>query len=221
MDANVPLFGIKFTILFIACLILFLVLIPFNIILLFTKMLSRFQLINKFKPFLDAYQGPYKLRFHYWISLQLLIRAVFFGISALDKSVNVTIGSVILSVLIGLHGFVQSFKNSFKNYQEFLYIINLQILYILTLSDYQGTTTINVMVTVAAIQFIFIIIYHIITYSYSEVIRIKINHFTNTVTTWIGKLNKPSNIGLHLHNVKIPEVTYNCREFLEPLIDQD
>ena len=91
----------------------------------------------------------------------------------------------------------------------------------MTLSDYQGTTTINVMVTVAAIQFIFIIIYHIITYSYSEVIRIKINHFTNTVTTWIGKLNKPSNIGLQLHNVKIPEVTDNYREFLEPLIDQD
>ena len=59
VDANVPLFGIKFTILFIICLILFLVLISFSV-------------IYKFKPLLDAYQGPYKLRPYYWIGLQLL-----------------------------------------------------------------------------------------------------------------------------------------------------
>ena len=52
VDANVPLFGIKFTILFIVCLILFLVLVPFNIILLCTRTLSQFQFINKFKPLL-------------------------------------------------------------------------------------------------------------------------------------------------------------------------
>ena len=221
VDANVPLFGIRFTILFIVCLILFHVLIPFNIILLFTRTLSRFQLINKFKPLLDAYQGPYKIRFYYWTGLQLLIRAVFFGVSALDKNTNLTIGSIILSVMIGLHGAAYPFKIKFKNYNEFLYLINLHVLYIFTLSDYQGVTSVNVMVTVAAVQFIFIIIYHIITYSYSGVIRIKINHFTNTVTTWIGKLKKASNASLQLHNIEIPEVTYNYREFREPLIGQD
>ena len=190
-------------------------------ILLFTRTLSRFHFINKFRPLLDAYQGPYKLSFYYWTGLQLLIRVVFFGISALDKNTNLTIGSIILSVMIGLHGTVHPFKIKLKNYNEFLYIINLQILYILTLSDYQGVTSVNVMVTVAAVQFTFIIIYHIITYSYSGVIRIKINHFINNVTTWIGKLKKPSNIGLRLHNIEIPEVTYNYREFRDSLIGQD
>ena len=60
VDANVPLFGVRFTILFIVCLILFLILLPFNVILLFNRTLSRFKFINKFKPLLDAYQGPYK-----------------------------------------------------------------------------------------------------------------------------------------------------------------
>ena len=59
VDANVPQFGVRFTILLIVCLILFLILVPFNVILLFTRALSRFRLINKFKPLLDAYQGPY------------------------------------------------------------------------------------------------------------------------------------------------------------------
>ena len=222
LDANVPLFGIKFTLLFIACLILFLVLVPFNIILLFTRTLSQFQFINKFKPLLDAYQGPYKHKFYYWTGLQLLIRAVFFGISALNKNTNLIIGSLTLSVMLGLHGIVHPFKNSFKTYQELLYISNLHILYNLTLSEYQGLAIINVMITLAGIQFIFIIIYHIITYPYSGVIRVKINHFINKVTAWISKFNKPSsNDDLQLHTIDIPEVTYNYSEFREPLIGQD
>ena len=72
VDANVPLFGVRFTILFIVCLILFLILVPFNVILLFTRPLSRFKFINKFKPLLDSYQGPYKDKFYYLTGLQLL-----------------------------------------------------------------------------------------------------------------------------------------------------
>ena len=40
IDASVPLFGLKFTMLFIICLVLFLLLIPFNIVLLFTRCFS-------------------------------------------------------------------------------------------------------------------------------------------------------------------------------------
>ena len=59
VDASVPLFGVKFTILFITCLLLFLVLIPFNIILLFTRYLLRFKTVYQFVPLLDAFQGSY------------------------------------------------------------------------------------------------------------------------------------------------------------------
>ena len=96
VDANVPLFGVRFTILFIVCLILFLILVPFNVILLFTRTLSSFRFINKFKPLLDAYQGPYKIKFYYWTGLQFLMRAVFFGVSSLDRSI------LLLSVSIGI-----------------------------------------------------------------------------------------------------------------------
>ena len=68
IDASVPLFRLKFTILFITCLVLFLLLIPFNITLLFTRYLSRFRIINQFKPLLDAFQGSYKDRYYYWVA---------------------------------------------------------------------------------------------------------------------------------------------------------
>ena len=77
VDPNVPLFGAKFTILFAVCLILFLVLISFNMVLIFTKTLGRFKIINYFKSLLDAYQGPYKIKFYYWTGLKLLLRAIY------------------------------------------------------------------------------------------------------------------------------------------------
>ena len=126
VDANVPLFGVKFTILFIVCLILFLILLSFNIILLFTRRLSWLTVINKFKPLLDAYQGPYKDKYYYWTGLQLLLRAIFFGLSSLDRNVNLMVGILLLDIFGGITGVVKPFKNDTKNYQELLLIFNLQ-----------------------------------------------------------------------------------------------
>ena len=77
VDSHVPLFGIKFTILFTICLILFFILLQFTLLLVFTRLLSQFKIINRVKPLLDAYQGPYKIKFYYWTGLQLLVRTVF------------------------------------------------------------------------------------------------------------------------------------------------
>ena len=118
VDVNVSLFGVRFTILFVVCLILFLILLPFNGILLFTRTLSRFNAINKFKPLLDAYQGPYKIKFYYWTGLQLLMRAIFFGTSSLDRNLNLTIGIVLFSIIEVMQGAVKPFKEQFKNLQE-------------------------------------------------------------------------------------------------------
>ena len=54
VDPTVPLFGAKFTILFAACLILFLALISFNMVLICTRTLPRFRVITYIKPLLDA-----------------------------------------------------------------------------------------------------------------------------------------------------------------------
>ena len=106
VHANIPLFGVRFTILFIVCLILFLILVPFNVILLFTRTLSRFRFANRFKPLLDAYQGPYKIKYYYWSGLQLVIRAVLFVLSSLDGKINIAVSIIIFGMIIGMHGMV-------------------------------------------------------------------------------------------------------------------
>ena len=91
---------------FIVYLILFLILVPFNVILLFTRTLSRFRFINKFKPLLDAYQGPYKDKLYYWTGLQLMIRVALFGVSTLSRNTNIAASIIVLSIIVGLHGTV-------------------------------------------------------------------------------------------------------------------
>ena len=59
-NANVPVFGIKFSILFTVCLIIFLILLMVNILLLFPRTLLHFKYTNRFKPTFDAYFDPYK-----------------------------------------------------------------------------------------------------------------------------------------------------------------
>ena len=225
VDANVPLFGVRFTILFIVCLILFLILVPFNVILLFTRTLSKFRFINRFKPLLDAYQGPYKDKFYYWTGLQLLIRSVFFGISSLDRNINITISLLLLSVIIGVHGVIRPFKIKYKSYQEMLIFFNLHGLYVILLySQLQGvanTTAVNVAITVAAVHFSFIILYHSITYVWGGVIRNKIQSSVNTFTGWITRLYKKSQPQQFQLQNNIPEVAFNYHDYREPLIGID
>ena len=99
----------------------------------------RFQSVNRFKPLLDAYQGPYKDHYCYWTALQLLIRAVFCGIATLEKNISLIIGAAVTSGLIGLYVFVGPFKSKIKNFQELLFTINFQLLYIFTLSGLGAT----------------------------------------------------------------------------------
>jgi len=167
VDANVPLFGVKFTILFIVCLILFLILVAFNIILLFTRTLSRIRCINKFKPILDAYQGPYKDKLYFWNGLQLLLRAILFGLSSLDRNVNLIIGLIVLSIFGGITGVVQPFKSKIKNYQELLLLFNVHGLYAVSLFAQEETANpifVNTMIAMSAVHFEFIFTYRIITY---------------------------------------------------------
>ena len=137
VDTDIPLFGVRFTILFVTCLIIFLILMPFNILLLFTRSLMRFRFVSSFKPLLDAYFGTYKDKCYYWTGLQLLLRAVFFGLSTLGPDLNLTCGAILLGVLLCAQSFVQPFKSWVKNVQEAVILLNLQILYVTTL--YNGT----------------------------------------------------------------------------------
>ena len=232
VDSNVPLFGVQFTLLFIVCFILFLVLVPFNVSLLFTKMVSRFNVVTKFKPLLDAYQGPYKIKFYYWVGLQLMLRTIFFALSSLDSKINFTTGLIILGITNVIHAYSEPFKSNMKNYQESLFIINLLSLYTFTLSFGQNDInkiSADILITLAAVQLVLIVLYHIFHHACSGAMQKTAISMLYTLYSMLARwmdrcYKKPKalnqNFELH-HNRDIPEVTYNYHEYQEPLIGQE
>jgi len=83
-DPSVTLFGLRYTILFTTSLLLLLfVLFPLNFFLLFTKVPLQLKFLVKYlKPYLDAFQAPFKDNCHYFLGLKLLIQCFTFAIGS-------------------------------------------------------------------------------------------------------------------------------------------
>ena len=85
-----------------------------------SRTLSHWRCINYFKPLLDAYFDPYKLKYPFWMGLQLLIRSSFFGLSAFGTTIGLFSGVVLVAITHCIHGILHPFKSRFKNIQESL-----------------------------------------------------------------------------------------------------
>ena len=220
VDANVTLFGVKFAILFIACIVIFLLLIPFSVILTFTRLLSRFKIVQRFKPLIDAFQGPYKTGYYYWPGLQVIMRAIFFGLSALEKNINLTLSITMLVTAGYFHGLFSVYKSNYKNYNELLMLLNMVALFAACTQGNSSIVVVNALILLAAIQFCLIVTYHIINFAHNGWI-------INKLEPWVDKYKGRLRIGggIHnniiLHNVNAPDVTYNYTEFREPLAGHD
>ena len=220
VDANVPLFGVKFTILFTVCLLLFLILLPFNVVLLFTRTLSHLKFINYFKPLLDAFQGPYKDKFYYWTGLQLSLRAVFFGVSALDRSTNLMVSIILIGLMISIHGYVHPFKDKTNNNLELFLLLNLQVLFVVSIYNTPNVIAVNILIAMAFLQPMYITLKRIQQYLLS-----KYSNVIDTVKTKCLCCVKISSSVTHPQSIKlsdiVPDVTYRYDEFQEPLIGVD
>ena len=151
----------KFTILVIVSIIillfLFVILFFFNTILIFTKIMFYFKFISHFKPLLDAYQGPYKDRFYYWTGLQLVMRAVFFGLSALDRNTNLMTSLLLIGMIVGLYGILGPFRKKAQNIQELLILLYLNALFVMSLYTTSNAIAAQVLILIAVIQIIFVL----------------------------------------------------------------
>ena len=219
VDASVPLFGLKFTILFITCLVLFLILLFFNIILLFTRCLSQYKLINYFKPILDAFQGPYKDRYYYWIAVYIMLRSLFFALYALSMKPRLLLGAMILITFTSIFGYCHPNKYKLINFQELLILINLTIMHAVSYysNDNVFGIVINLMISLAFIQFCIIVIYHFLTYT----CHCNIENILRALKIQLLKYRRKENQLFNIALLNIPERTYNYNEYQDGLISED
>ena len=222
IDVSVPLFGLKFIILFITCLVLFLLLIPFNIILFFTRYLLQFKIINHFKPLLDAFQGSYKDKYYYWVASHVIIRSLLFVIYAFHTRLRLFL-STTLFIIFGIYsGYVSPCKHKLVNIQELLLLINLTIMYAVS---YQGSESVfsivtNVMISLAFIQFCTIVLYHFLTYTCHYNVATTLYNTKEKLTQLCSKKQFKHN-SFNVALLNIPERLYNYSEYQDGLVTDD
>ena len=225
VDAGVELFGVKFCILYTVSLIVFSILLIFQIVLLFPRTVSRWSFINHFKPLLDAYFGPYKDKYPFWTGLQLLIRMSLFGLSALSRNVNLFSGAVLVGIVLCTHGVVYPYKNKYINLQESLVLLDLSAVYVTALynecenSKYNWLIIRLLIITVLG-YFIVLIFCHCIMLMYGNTVKVRANKIKEMLMMrwFIRKQTCSESLELEQLSSKIPDVAFNYREFREPLV---
>ena len=191
-DGNVKYFDPKHIVLFIvALLFISLYILPLTLLVLLAPCLQArshhkaFRWVNRLKPFLDAYQGPYSDKFRFWTGLLLILRIVLFIIDASnygnDPSMSFfcTIGVIIPLAMVLVKTGV--YRHTLANCIELLSLLNLMILFavswLTTTTGYlkwhpirEYATYISVAVTMLA--FIGIILYQLIVAIYPTLIMV-------------------------------------------------
>ena len=169
VDPNVDYFSLKHIILVIFALFVLIVLIlPFTFVLLFLQIIERH--INKlhcchfwikFKPFFDAYGGPYKDKYRFWTGLVLLTRLLILSVIILNTHKTTVLSAIISSVAflfslsITLGGV---YKEWHANFAESTFFLLLVIMSTFATGNYTYTATI-VSVSIAFVAFIAILLF--------------------------------------------------------------
>ena len=193
----------------------------FNILLLFTRLLLRFQFISNFKPLLDPYLGSYKDKYYYWTGLQLLMRAIFFSLSAFQKEFSLISGVAVIGTLLCIQEVIQPFKNRLKNVQESFVLLNLLLLYLFALHDHYNNTSTAIsqyLILVVLLYFILFITYTSLTMMCGDNMEQLKVFAIRCLLMCKNKVVKPAEKYMYNTKNKIPDVTFNYSEFREPLV---
>ena len=222
VSTTTPLFGLKFLSLFIVCAILFLMLLPFNLILLFTRTLSCLRVVTAFKPILDPYFAPYKDKAYYWTGLLLLVRVIVYVLLATIEDIHLII-SVLFSGLLYFHTTVQPFKNKFHNIQECFTILNLSAIHaaLSYKNSYIGLEIAKVLITVGLIYFILAIVLHCCMYGCNDMIHKAMEYLSWKIRgiKWLRcKFYNYEAQVLQEDRNEMGDMNNNYQEFQEPLV---
>ena len=183
IDGNIRFLEVPHIFIFLVALIAVVVyILPFTSLALLAPYLqakSNFRLlrrwVNKMKPLLDAYQGPYKDMFRFWTGFLLVVRIVLFITFASnvlgDPRVNLLAISISLLLLYTiLWNTGQVYKSRLTHVLECVYILNLGVYTAATgflvssnSSPYRQEQLACIMVGTAFLVFSGTLVYHLYT----------------------------------------------------------
>ena len=144
-DSSIPLFGIQFSILFVMCLgMLLFLLLPSIVLLIFTKQFYHFGFVVKYlKPYLDAFQAPFKDNCRYYPGVELIIRTIAFvvGNELFDRFKTQAISNLICVFLLTYLCSLRPFKCLSKTVLYSTFVLNAQCIIILLIYSNTNVNT--------------------------------------------------------------------------------
>ena len=183
-DGNVPYMTWPHAALFVmALVVVFIYIVPLTLLVLFSPLLQAssnlrlFMWVRRIGPLIDAYQGPYKVKYRYWTGVMLVVRlilfAVFSGNALGDPKVNLlSISMTITLFLTAVWNIGVLYKSYPVHLLEMFYILNLGIFSVVTMylreaqSPQQSQEYLScTMIGAAFLVFLVILIWHLHTFA--------------------------------------------------------
>ena len=161
IDANVPLFGLRHSVLFAFSLLIIVLLTLYTCLLLFGNILRNFRVMFYINHLLNAYNKAYK-KSYYWMGYELIIRCILLAtlLAVNNSTISLIIGNSFLSMV--QFNYQHPYHNRVNNFSQMMLNLNLLILYSTSLMLHEEQSirvvVVNTMVGCAVVQFILMII---------------------------------------------------------------
>ena len=123
------------------CLVLIAVcgfILPYGILLTGIRFFSRFRIVNKFRPLIDAYCAPYKDKYRFWFGLRIwILVAIYILFAGLRNTPQILFlcQSIILILFIVAQVAIMPFKSIVINWLDLFFMINALMLSVVALHN--------------------------------------------------------------------------------------
>ncbi|XP_065918653.1 uncharacterized protein [Dysidea avara] len=203
-DTDISLFGVRYSLLFGFCIVIFVfVLMPINILLLFPGYCYRIRFVtNNVRPFIDAYQAPLKDNCRYFIGVEFLVRTSIYGLTTISAKQIGAFYLVIILMYLVFTGWVQPFR-SYINYLIYstyvLYIGFLATLFLYYTPDKPVVYEVifNIIIYLSLLEFLGILIFFAVrnVLHYNDAYKRKFTNSWNSLKQIYPRIfNKPVKI---------------------------
>ena len=170
-DGNIAYFSGKHVPLaLVALAVLLLIIFPYTITLFLGQWIQSYRVCGwmsnpRIKSFFDAYYAPYTSKHRYWPGLLLVLRGIILTIFSFNSDLEGVPYTVITIICLGLTALLNAgiYKKWYISLLEASFVVNLGALAVATGNTRDPaaqTVIVSLSVSIAAIEFIGIIIYH-------------------------------------------------------------
>ena len=232
-DGNIDYLEGRHIPLFLAGLLAFIfLLLPYTLVLTFVQYLRRrtgtrmLFWVRRLKPFFDAYTGPYKDKYSFWVGLLLLVRSSLFLVFAFnalgDPALNllaITLTGFLLVILMQstFHGVYKKWP---PNTLESLSFLNLGTLALATLyvskAGGNQTALVCISVSIAFLTFVAILFYHM---TFTRVWRRLVEWYTQRKRRGeTREMAEMETIGEHVVQTQVRTVELRFDQYREPFL---